>query len=89
MTKITATRYEEIFVYGSIIPYGIPKFMLTDNGPQFVSKLFTAVCAFLVISQLTTTTTYYPQTNLKTDLYNATLISRLRNYLNDYQTDWD
>ena len=86
--KITAPVVAAVVLEHWVIPYGIPNHILSDNGSQFVSKFFSALCAFLG-AKLTTTTAYHPQTNGQTERYNKTIITRLRHYVNDHQTDWD
>lgn len=59
------------------MPYGIPNFVLTDNGPQFSAKFFAGFCVYLGVKHLTTTA-YHRQANGQTDRYNITLVARLR-----------
>lgn len=42
VTKETEPHVAAIFNYNWVIPYGIRTYMLTDNGPQIVEKLFAA-----------------------------------------------
>jgi len=88
VASITAPHVASIFVDHWVIPYGIPEQILSDNGKQFVSKFFAALCAFLG-AKLTTTTAYHPQCNGQTERYNKTIIARLRHYVDEHQSDWD
>lgn len=45
------------FVLKIITRHGVPKRLLTDQGRNFVSSLFTSVCSLLGIKKLQTTTT--------------------------------
>lgn len=55
------TLYVEIILFDKLlVPYGIPSFLSTENGPQFVGKLFENLCLDLNVEYLTTTT-YHPQ----------------------------
>lgn len=75
MTKITVTKVAQAFIDNWVMPYGIPQFPMPYNGPQFISKFFTEVCALLEVNHLTITE-YHPHTNVKTERYNKTLVSR-------------
>lgn len=43
MAKITTKRVAKEFVEKWVMMYGILEFLLTDNGPQFVSNYFQQV----------------------------------------------
>lgn len=62
--------------------------MWTDNGPQFVEKVFAALCAFLGRKQFATTD-YHAQSNGQTKLYNKTTVAQKRHFVAEYQRDWD
>lgn len=72
--KTTATDVGQIFVDHWVIPFDIPKRLLTDIGPQLVGKVFNDVCAALG-AKLMTTNAYHPQTNGQTKRYNETIVS--------------
>lgn len=42
-TKTKATHIATIFLEIWVLPYGIPKLVLTEKGPQFVVKFFSAL----------------------------------------------
>ena len=86
--KTTATTVATIFVDHWVIPYGIPNYVLTDNGPQFVAKFFASVCLALGVKHVTTTA-YHPRTNGQTERFNRTIVTRLRHYVGEHQDDWD
>lgn len=88
MTKTKAIHVADVFIDNWIILYGISNYLLSDYGPQFVSKFFGAICGFLGVKQLTTTA-YHPQTNGQTELYKKVIVSRLRHYIDENQSDWD
>jgi len=88
LSKTTAPHVAQAFVDHWVMPYGIPASVLSDNGPQFVSKFMGAVCGILGVKQLTTTA-YHPQTNGQTERYNKTIVARLRHYVAENQADWD
>lgn len=71
-----------------ICKYGIPDFVLTDQGTNFLSKLFKELCKLLNIHKLQTTA-YHPQTNGALERSHRTLAEYLRHFCTKNQTDWD
>lgn len=67
--------------------YQLP-FILTDDGLQFVTKLFTAHLGFLGVKQLTATA-YHQQTNGQTEWYNKMIAARWWQYGNEHPLNWD
>ena len=87
--KSTKAPYvADAFIEHWVIPYGLPRKLLSDNGPQFVGKFFQAMCTLLGTKHLPTTA-YHPQTNGQTERYNQTLVNRLRIFVSEHQNDWD
>ena len=62
LREITALNVAKSFVNHWILHYGPPARLLSDNGSQFISKLFQYVCTELKVRNVFTTT-YHPQTN--------------------------
>ena len=67
--------------------YGMPTFILSDNGPQFIAELFAETCRTLGIRQKFTAT-YHPQTNM-TERVNRTLKQQIRIYAAQNHKSWD
>ena len=67
--------------------YGMPTFILSDNGPQFVSNLFEHFCKTIGIQQKFTAN-YHPQTNL-TERVNRTLKPMLSIFAHKHPHSWD
>ncbi|CAN8067066.1 unnamed protein product [Agarophyton chilense] len=86
--KTTATDVATAFLSHWVYPYGMPLYLLTDNGSQFVSKFFSHNCDTLGIKHATTTA-YHPQTNGQAESFNCTLLDRLAHYFSEHQLDWD
>lgn len=57
--KITAPHVATVVLENLIKPYGIPIVISNNNGRQFVSEFFAALCASLG-TQLVATTEYHP-----------------------------
>lgn len=77
----------QAFLANWVHPYGIPLYLLTDNGIQCVSKFFEAVCGMLGIKQVITTA-YHPHTSGLTERLNKTLVQEIRFYVAERQTEW-
>jgi hypothetical protein len=84
----TALVVAKAFCTHWVYAYGIPKFLLSDNGTQFTSKFFLEVCRELGIAKVFTTA-YHPQTNGQVERFNRTILNALRAYVAKRQTDWD
>uniref|UniRef100_A0A3B3D2Y0 Integrase catalytic domain-containing protein n=1 Tax=Oryzias melastigma TaxID=30732 RepID=A0A3B3D2Y0_ORYME len=73
---------EEIFTR-----WGVPKYLVSDRGPQFTSHLIKELCnAWGVIHKLTTS--YHPQTNL-TERFNRTIKVMIASFVGQYHNTWD
>ena len=67
--------------------WGVPQFILSDRGSQFVSSLFQELCSsWGAVSKLTTA--YHPQTNY-TERVNRTLKAMLASYVGEQHNQWD
>jgi len=88
MTNVRAETIARAFVEEWAFTYGPPKTLLSDNGKQFISKLFQDSCRVLGIKNRYTTT-YHPQANGQVERFNRTLASMLRNFVAEDQQRWD
>lgn len=61
--------------------------MLTDNGTQFIRKVFESLYAMLR-TKLLTGTSYPPQTSEQAERFNKKFFVRVRRYVTDHQRDW-
>lgn len=68
--------------------YRTPTHLLTNNGLQFVAKVFEILCGILGFGHLMPTA-YHAQTNGQPERYKKKIISRLCHYVAEYQPDWD
>ena len=68
--------------------HGLPKTIVSDRGPQFVSKFWTHLTRRLGIRALLSTA-YHPETDGQTERANAFLEQYLRVYVSYLQDDWD
>ena len=96
-----ATRYPEAFPLRDVTAkrvatamlqlfsrVGIPREVLTDQGPNFMSKTLRQVYNLLGLRRIRTTP-YHPQTDGLVERFNQTLLSMLRKFVEDSGKDWD
>ena len=65
-----------------------PRQLLTDQGPEFESELFTELMKWMEIQKLRTTA-YHPACNGVVERFHRTLNSMLGKMVNESQKDWD
>eukprot|EP00111_Clytia_hemisphaerica_P012925 TCONS_00037964-protein len=78
----------QIMVDEIITRHGVPRSILSDNGPNFVSLLMKEVCAILGMEKLTTTP-YHCQTNGMCERFHRSIARCLAQYTDKHQDDWD
>jgi hypothetical protein len=88
MRTTTALAVEKAFCTHWVFSYGPPRYLLSDNGPQFTAKFFMEVCRELGIAKVFTTA-YHPQTNGQVERFNRKILNALRTYVAKSQVDWD
>lgn len=76
-TYVTSTFAKYVFVDHWVILYGTQTHLLTDIGPEFVSKFLGAVCGYLRVQHLTTTP-YHPYINSQVERFNKTIVDQLQ-----------
>ena len=67
--------------------YGIPKKIISDRGPQLISKFTKELCILLQIKQ-NISTAYHPQTDGQSERTNQSLKQYLRLYCGTKQNTW-
>ena len=72
LRKTTAATVSQAFISHCVFVYRASVKRLYDNGSQFTSRFFLAVCKFLSIESVFTTA-YNPQTNDQVRIFNLTL----------------
>ena len=71
-----------------ILIYGIPDKILTDQGAQFMGKVFKNLCKIFKIEQIRTSG-YRPQSNGRSERSHRTLEQYLRHYIDLDLNNWD
>jgi transposase InsO family protein len=87
-TTITSLGTARLFLAHSWKLHGLPKAVVSDRGPQFVSE-FTRELYRLLGIQLAASTAYHPQTDGQTERVNQELEQYLRLFVNERQDNWD
>ena len=70
------------------LEFGLPERIITDNGPNFRSRLLAEMCRLIRAAHLYTTP-YHPQFDGLCERFNRTLTSMLRGFVEHHQRDWD
>ncbi|KAL1268389.1 hypothetical protein QQF64_033752 [Cirrhinus molitorella] len=83
----TAQNVATIFRREILTRWGVPDFLLSDRGVQFVSAVFRELCENWSIT-LKLTTAYHPQTNM-TERANRNLKVMMAAYVDDNHKKWD
>ena len=85
---IDAAQLASILVHKLILRGAqVPSSIVSDRGPQFTSKFWSALCYHLRIKRQLSTA-YHLQTDGQTERQNQTLEQYLRTYINYHQSDW-
>lgn len=67
--------------------YGVPEYLQSDNGGQFISKEFGALMIEFGVNH-TKSAIYSPQSNAP-ERVNRSILAAIRSYISDKHTDWD
>jgi hypothetical protein len=76
------------FMEEVILKFGIPQMVLTDQGSNFMSEVFTSVCKLLRIKRIKYSA-YHPQSNGALERTDRVLVEYLRCFSLEDQSDWD
>lgn len=86
-TSFNGHKVAEVFVETIVKLHGIPKSIVSDRDPIFVSKFWTQLFK-LSGTQLNHSTAYYPQTDGQMEVVNHGLEQYLRAMVEDCPTHW-
>jgi len=64
--------------------FGVPRQIIHDNGPQFVSKAYQRFCNKFII-QSVSSTAYYPTANDLAEAFNETIEKLLKKFVSKSQ----
>lgn len=88
ISEITAEETARVLVEKIITRHGVPKRLLTDQGRNFVSRLFKETCKLLGICKVQTTP-YHPEANGMVERLHRTLTDSISHFVRRDGTDWD
>jgi hypothetical protein len=80
--------YAQLYIARILSLHGIPKTIVSDRGPQFVSKFWEELHKSLG-TKLLHSSTYHPQTSGKTERVNQILEDMLRSCVLEFPQKWD
>jgi hypothetical protein len=85
---IKAETIANLFIDKVVLRHGEPKYLLSDQGSNFTSKLMADVCAILKSKKLQTTP-YHPQCDGLVERFNKTLLEQLARLSIDDPEEWE
>ncbi len=86
-TELSAEGWARILRNHIYARHGMPTMVISDRGPQFVSKFMKELYRMLDITP-NASTTFHPQTDGQTERVNQEIEKYLRTFINYQQTDW-
>ena len=84
----TAPTIAKLLVEEIISRHGVPRQLLSDRGPSFLSKLMYEVCQLLGVTKINTSA-YHPQTDGLVERFNRTLTDMLSKSVVPGTQEWD
>ena len=87
LRQATAETVSKVLTEEILTRWGVPDYILSDQGSQFVSSVFEATCQQWNVAQKRTTA-YHPQTNM-TERINRNLKAMIASYVGDHHKHWD
>ena len=84
----TAAVVADKLVTEVFLRLGVPDQIHTDQGRQFTSDLFQAICDLLGVEK-TKTCPYNPKSDGLVERFNRTLVGMLSTFVNENRKDWD
>lgn len=86
--QLSAEHAANLFIEHVFRHHGLPRRLLSDQGPQFTSSFWKHVFAALQ-TKVVNTTPYYPQGNGQVERANRTIVEGLRAFVNSRKDDWE
>jgi hypothetical protein len=87
-TKYLVVAYAELYIARILRLHGVPKTIVSDHGPQFVSKFWEELHKCLG-TKLLRSLAYHPQTSGQTERVNQILEDMLRACVLEFPQKWD
>ena len=80
LREVKATDVVKFIKHYVIYRYGVPRRIVHDNGPQFISTVFSRFCNKFRI-QSVSSTVYYPPANGLAEAFNKTIAKILKKFV--------
>lgn len=87
-TTVDASRAADCFIDSVVRHHGVPASIVSDRGPQFVSRVWKTLWARLGTT-LSMSTAYHPQTDGLSEREQRTMSTWLKAFCSDHPEDWD
>lgn len=89
ISDIKATTVAREFVNKIICRHGVPRFLHSDRGTQYLSNIVKETCKILGV-KMTQTTSLHPQCNGQSERMMSVILKTLSTYLGDEKhNEWD
>jgi hypothetical protein len=88
MLTQTAEEVTLTFFRHVVLIYGVPQYIVTDQGSQFMGDIFKRLCKLLKLNRRNTTA-YHPESNGALERTHKTMVEYLRCFCNPKCNDWD
>jgi transposase InsO family protein len=76
------------FVANIVLKYGTPRILQTDQGANFINKIFRNTCKILKIKKIQSTA-FHPESQGSIERSHHVLAECFRYYVNEDQINWD
>ena len=86
-SNCTSEELASLFLQNIWKHHGLPQSIISDQGTQFASRFWRALCDRLGI-KIKLSMSFHPQTDGQTERFNAVMEEYLRHYVNYHQDDW-
>ena len=86
--NIDARTIADEFLKNIACRHGVPKFLHSDRGTQYLSHIVREVCKLLEVKK-TQTTSFHPQCNGQSERMMSVILDALSKYVDDKHDDWD
>lgn len=86
--NIDAAIVANEFLKNIICRHGVPKYLHSDRGTQYLSNIVKEVCRLLDVKK-TQTTSFHPQCNGQSERMMSVNLNSLSKYVDDKHDDWD
>ncbi|KAJ1201269.1 hypothetical protein NDU88_005082 [Pleurodeles waltl] len=84
----TSQELSQIFIHHIFRLHGLPQSIVSDRGPQYISRFWKRFCRTLNIN-IALSSGFHPQTNGQTERLNQGLEQYLRCFCNSTQSNWN